>query len=104
MKRRHRLAILIFAAAIALPNAGFAQSRPEFVALGRLSTALYRPDSGPAPHVAFVIMHRTANYLNHIGCTELSKRGFLVLCMNTRFQNNEAQVRWETAHGRPLPR
>jgi pimeloyl-ACP methyl ester carboxylesterase len=40
-------------------------------------------------------MHRTANYLNHIGCTELSRRGFLVLCMNTRFQNNETQVRWE---------
>jgi hypothetical protein len=28
-------------------------------------------------------------------CTELSKRGFMVLCFNTRFINNEAQVRWE---------
>ena len=95
MTSRHRLAFAIFAAAIAVPGPGFAQARPEFVPLGRLSAALYRPDAGPAPHVAFVIMHRTANSLNHIGCTELSKRGFLVLCMNTRFVNNEAQVRWE---------
>ena len=40
--------------------------------LGRLSAALYRPDAGPSPHVAFLIMHRTANYMDHIGCTELS--------------------------------
>src|SRR5207244_2476807 len=72
-----------------------AQSRPEFVPLGRVSAALYRPDTGPAPHVAFLIAHRTANYLNHIGCRELSARGFLTLCFNTRFQNNEASVRWE---------
>ena len=90
MKRRHRLAIAIFAAAVAFPAAGFAQSHPEYVPLGRVSAALYRPDAGPVPHVAFVLMHRTANYLNHIGCTELSKRGFLALCMNTRFQNRNA--------------
>jgi pimeloyl-ACP methyl ester carboxylesterase len=93
--RRLSMAVFAFAALIAVPALSLAQSHPEYVALGRLSAALYRPDAGPAPHVAFVIMHRTANYLHHIGCTELSKRGFLVLCMNTRFQNNEAQVRWE---------
>jgi hypothetical protein len=73
----------------------FAQSHPEYVPLGRVTGALYKPDSGPAPHVGFVVMHRTANYLNHIACHELPKRGFLALCANTRFQNNEAQVRWE---------
>jgi len=56
---------------------------------------MYKPDSGQAPHVAFLLAHRTANYLNHIGCRELSARGFLALCFNTRFQNNESQVRWE---------
>jgi hypothetical protein len=85
----------IAAATVAAPGVSVAQSHPEYVALGRSSAALYRPDAGPAPHVAFLIMHRTANYLSHIGCTELPKRGFLALCMNTRFQNNEAQVRWE---------
>src|SRR5437016_5790222 len=94
-----RLQLLSFAiatsVAIAAPSASFAQSHPEFIALGRVSAALYKPDRGPAPHVAFVIGHRTANYLNHIGCRELSSRGFLALCFNTRFQNNESQVRWE---------
>src|SRR5260221_622999 len=76
-------------------SAASAQSHPEYIPLGRVTGALYRPDSGPAPHVAFVVMHRTANFLNHIACHELSARGFLALCANTRFQNNESQVRWE---------
>ena len=33
--------------------------------------------------------------MGYLGCTELSTRGFLVLCMNPRFDNNEAAVRWE---------
>jgi hypothetical protein len=78
-----------------MPAAAFAQSHPEFIPLGRVSAALYKPDNGPAPHVAFVVGHRTANYLNHIACRELSSRGFMVVCFNTRFQNNESQVRWE---------
>lgn len=96
MRRLQRL-LFAFAvwAAIAAPIESFAQSHPEFIALGRLTAALYKPDKGPAPHVAFVIGHRTANYLNHIACRELSSRGFLALCFNTRFQNNETQVRWE---------
>ena len=57
--------------------------------------ALYRPESGAAPHVGVLIMHRTSNFLAHLGATELSKRGFLVLAMNPRFDNNEAAVKWE---------
>src|SRR3989441_8045120 len=96
MKRVHYLFFAIaLSAAMAAPSVSFAQSHPEFIALGRVSAALYKPDRGPAPHIAFVIGHRTANYLNHIGCRELSSRGFLALCFNTRFQNNETQVRWE---------
>ena len=93
--RRVQLFVVAVAVAIALPTASFAQSHPEFIALGRVSAALYKPDTGPAPHVGFVIGHRTANYLNHIACREFSSRGFLALCFNTRFQNNETQVRWE---------
>ena len=92
---QHLCFVIAVAAALTVPNESAAQSHPEFIPLGRLSGALYKPDKGPAPHVAFVIGHRTANYLNHIGCRELSSRGFLALCFNTRFQNNETQVRWE---------
>ena len=77
------------------PAQSFAQSHPEYIPLPRIQAALYKPDAGPAPHVAFLVAHRTANNLNNIACTELAKRGFMVLCFNTRFINNEAQVRWE---------
>jgi pimeloyl-ACP methyl ester carboxylesterase len=95
MRRVQFLFVVAVSAAIAVPHASFAQSHPEFIALGRVSAALYKPDTGSPPHVGFVIGHRTANYLNHIACRELSSRGFLALCFNTRFQNNETQVRWE---------
>ena len=95
MKRIYHWFVLTTAIAMAAPTVSFAQTHPEFIALGRISAALYKPDKGPAPHLAFVIGHRTANYLNHIACRELSSRGFLALCFNTRFQNNESQVRWE---------
>src|ERR1019366_3255037 len=78
------------------PQWACAQSKPEFVAFpGTSKAALYRPDTGPAPHVGILVMHRTANYLAHRACTELSRRGFMMLCMNTRFENNEALVDFE---------
>ena len=95
MKRIYHLLVLTTAIGLAAPALLSGQTHPEFIPLGRISAALYKPDKGPAPHVAFVIGHRTANYLNHIACRELSSRGFLALCFNTRFQNNESQVRWE---------
>jgi hypothetical protein len=72
-----------------------AQTNPIFLQLGQAKGALYKPDSGPAPHVGIVVMHREANYMNNIACTEFSKRGFMVLCMNSRFENNESIVNWE---------
>ena len=74
----------------------WSQSNPQFIAFRGISkAALYKPDSGPAPHVGILAMHRTSNYLNHPACTELSRRGFLMLCMNTRYENNEAMVDFE---------
>ena len=97
MNLRHALNLgaLALACALAPLSNAHAQSHPEFVPLGRVAAALYKPDSGPAPHVAFLVSHRTANNLNNSACKELAKRGFLALCWNTRFVNNEAAVRWE---------
>ena len=64
-------------------GSALAQSNPLFIRLTPASAALYKPDSGPAPHVGLIIIHRTANYLAHPGCTEFSRRGFMVLCFNT---------------------
>src|SRR5258705_1324658 len=72
-----------------------AQSHPEFIPLGRVSAALYKPDSGPAAHTIFLVAHRSANNLNNVACRELSKRGFAVLCFNTRYVNNDTIVQWE---------
>ena len=76
----------------------FAQSNPAYIQFSpsAVKGALYKPDSGAAPHVAILVMHRTSNVMNSLACTEPAKRGFMVLCMNPRFDNNEALVRWET--------
>jgi pimeloyl-ACP methyl ester carboxylesterase len=79
-----------------LPSLASAQIRPEYISsLGEAKGALYRPDAGRAPHVGVLVMHRTADYLAQPACTELSKRGFLLLCMNTRYENNEMMVDFE---------
>jgi hypothetical protein len=73
-----------------------AQSNPAFIQLkNNVLGALYKPDSGPAPHIGIIVMHRESNYMSNIACTEFAKRGFDVLCMNSRFYNNEASVYWE---------
>ena len=75
---------------------GVSQTRPEYIPLGGgVKGVLYRPDTNPTPQVAVIIIHRTSNYLQHAGCTQLSQRGLMVLCMNSRFDNNEALVDWE---------
>jgi hypothetical protein len=63
--------------------------------LGPAEAALYKPDSGPAPHVALVVVHRTADFMRHPACAQLAQRGFLMLCVNTRYTNNEELVRFE---------
>ena len=94
MKRNYLFAL---AATALLSSAvpAMAQSHPEYVPLGRVSAALYKPDTGPAPHIAFLVAHRTANNLSTLACGELAKRGFMVVCFNTRFINNETIVNWE---------
>ena len=90
------LLLIVLCVVVALGFArSFAQTNPTFVQLGQAKGALYKPDSGPPPHVGVVVMHREANYMNNIACREFSRRGFMVLCMNSRFENNEAIVDWE---------
>jgi hypothetical protein len=82
-------------------SAVLAQSNPRYIRFpgvpSSVKGALYLPDSPqPAPHVGILVMHRTSNFMNTLACTELSRRGFAVLCMNPRSDNNEALVRFET--------
>lgn len=74
-----------------------AQVQPAYVQFDPYTVkgALYRPDASRERNVAVLLIHRVNNYLNHIAGWELANRGFLVLAMNSRFDNNEASVIWE---------
>src|SRR3989475_3585113 len=61
-----------------------AQSHPEYIPLGGgVKAVLYRPDSNPSPHVGVIIIHRTANYLQHQGCTDRK---------STRLNSSHSQI------------
>ncbi len=73
-----------------------AQSNPVFVPLPNRAKAMYyTPDNNPSPEVGVLTVHRTGNRFTSMECTELSKRGMAVLCLNTRYENNEAKVDFE---------
>src|SRR6266545_5159446 len=93
----YRYLVPVMLSAVALSAPLFAQSNPLYIqfAPGAVKGALYKPDSGPAPHVAVLLIHRTSNFLAHPATRELSKRGFMVLGMNPRSDNNEAAVNFE---------
>ncbi len=89
--------VAILAAGLASAGAANAQSNPRYIQFQPSATkgAFFTPDSGPAPKVAFLAIHRTSNFMSMIGNAELAKRGFAVLGMNPRSDNNEASVRFE---------
>ena len=84
---------------LASPQTAGAQGRaPLYVQFDPYTVkgALYRPESVDEATVGVLLIHRVNNYLGHIAAIELARRGFLVLAMNSRFDNNEAAVIWET--------
>ena len=92
-----RVATLVLVIMIATVQAARAQSRPVYLQFDPYTVkgALYRPDSGDQPTIGVLLIHRVNNYLGHGAASELARRGFLVLAMNSRFDNNEASVLWE---------
>jgi pimeloyl-ACP methyl ester carboxylesterase len=82
--------------ALAVPLSAWAQPRPEYIQFQppTVKGALYRPDSGGSD-IGILIIHRVNNFLGHGAAGELARRGFVVLAMNSRFDNNEADVIWE---------
>ena len=94
MVRTALLSGLVYAA---LVTGAAAQSRPIYIPFDPFTVkgALYRPDNGSEPDIGVLLIHRVNNYLGHLAASELARRGFLVLAMNSRFDNNEASVLWE---------
>jgi hypothetical protein len=98
MKGRKFLPVLFTLVCVFAASESFSQSSPTYIQFspGEAKGALYKPESAVPAHVGILVMHRTSNVMGSLACTELVKRGFVVLCMNPRFDNNEALVRWET--------
>lgn len=101
MKRAALLPLLAVAFALIATAPAFAEiPPPQYIQFSPSATkgALYRPDPGvyPVPRVGVVVMHRNSNFLSHISTRELPARGFTVLAMNPRCDNNEARCApWE---------
>jgi hypothetical protein len=93
----YRRVALLTTLALSIATLLSAQSNPAYIQFSPSSVkgALYKPDAGPAPHVAVLLIHRTSNFLAHLATRELAKRGFIVLGMNPRSDNNEAAVSFE---------
>ena len=89
-----RLLLLLTLLMAARP--AWAQRPPEYIQFQPVNVkgALYRPDSGD-PEIGILMIHRVNNFLGHGAAWELARRGFVVLAMNSRFDNNEAAVIWE---------
>lgn len=76
-----------------------AEVRTTFVRLGPgVPAVLYEPATpGDRARVGLVVMHPWADSLSAIHCTELSSRGYRVLCANTHITNIEdAAYIWDT--------
>jgi pimeloyl-ACP methyl ester carboxylesterase len=98
MARLRILSLLVSLISFLVGSQAFAQTpiMKEFVQFPAGAEGLYWvPSSGPISHIAFLAIHRTAPFLRHNSTEELPKRGFSVLGMNSRFNNNEELVNWE---------
>lgn len=80
-------------AVAACATGAMAQEKNTYFPLGP-ARAVYATPATPAK-VAFLVIHRTADYTTHVACQELPKRGIAALCMSTRFTNNEFMVDWD---------
>jgi pimeloyl-ACP methyl ester carboxylesterase len=99
MVKTARLVLLLLSATLALGVASASAQNAvvkEFIQFPGGGQGLYWvPDSGPVSNVAFLVIHRTSDFLRHVSTQELPQRGYSVLGMNARFRNNEADVNWE---------
>ncbi len=95
MKIKTLLSIVLISSLFSVfATLSFAQSNPRYIPLGSATGVLYTPDSGVYSHVGIIQSHPTSN---NFGCgTDWANRGFMALCLNTRYFNNETAIRWET--------
>jgi hypothetical protein len=90
-----RLAMIIVILCALVAREAAAQTQASYLQLSpTVKAVLYSPDASTKARIAVVNMHEDGNRLADIACIELVKRGFYVLCMNGRSDNNEALDFW----------
>lgn len=87
MKTKQILSAMIIALGFGFAPPSMAQTpaiKNTFVRLGMgVPGVLYEPVTpGPKAEIGVFVMHASADYLQFSACTELSKRGYRVLCAN----------------------
>jgi hypothetical protein len=70
--------------------AQYQETKTTFVSLGRgVPGVLYEPVTPvEKSQIGIFVMHSGGDYLRHSACTELSKRGYRVLCANNSFSKS----------------
>jgi len=90
-----RFALIIVVLCALTTRETAAQTQASYLQLSpTVKAVLYSPDPSTKTRIAVVNMHEDGNRLADIACTELVKRGFYVLCMNGRADNNESLDFW----------
>ena len=90
-----RFALIIVVLCALTTRETAAQTQASYLQLSpTVKAVLYSPDPSTKTRIAVVNMHEDSNRLADIACTELVKRGFYVLCMNGRADNNESLDFW----------
>lgn len=101
MKLRKLLLFVVYVISALIHSHTFAEAPPpQFLQFSPSATkgAVYFPDPEkyPNPHIGLLNMHRTDNRMSHISMKEMQSRGFVILGMNPRCENNESLcIPWE---------
>jgi pimeloyl-ACP methyl ester carboxylesterase len=82
---------LLAAALLLAASPAVAERRISFEFLSPSSPAIvHEPaERGPKSRVALVTIHPYANYIGHSSCANMADRGYVVVCANTPYANNQ---------------
>ncbi len=101
MRRKQLLSVATLALSLCFALPSMAQTpavKNTFVRLGSgVPGVLYEPVTpGPKAGIGVFVMHSSGDYLQFSACTELSKRGYRVLCANNTSNKSGAETDRDT--------
>jgi pimeloyl-ACP methyl ester carboxylesterase len=91
---------LVIVCSVVAPTGGaqMQSPSPEYVRLrSQTFGLLYSPSVlGPESSIGLIFMHPNSDFVNHVGCTEMARRGFRALCINGQYFNTRRETLiWE---------